>query len=79
MSDGVPWPTMVVVLPLQLSCMVLVVTLVVDSEPPGRIEVLVVPAEVEVVVATAMEVGYWAVKTLPARVRTLISTSPFPL
>ena len=67
---------MVVVVPLQPCVMVLVVTVDVDSEPPGRVAVDVVPLEVDVVVATAMEIGYWAVKTLPASVRTLTSTSP---
>jgi hypothetical protein len=58
---------------------VTVVELVVDSAPAESVVVLVLPLEVDVVVATSTAEGYWAVKTFPVRVRTLISTSPCPV
>jgi hypothetical protein len=53
--------------------------MVVDSEPPESVLVFVPPLEVDVVVVDSIGGGYSAVKMFPARVRTLISTSPTPL
>jgi hypothetical protein len=49
---------MTVTVPLQPLITVVVVTMLVVSEPPGSVDVVVLPTEVEVVVVTATEVGY---------------------